>query len=325
MEGAQVTLLERGGVGQESSWAGGGILSPLCPWDYPDEVTRLTNRGAALFPEWAADLHSASGIDPEYARCGMRVLPPVDVHAAQQWCVAHEISLQVSDEMLFLPDIAQVRSPCLLRALRRRVETLGGVIVEHCAVRELVAGTGRVQSLVTTNGQYRAQNYVVTAGAWSKEVLGRHALKLNIRPVRGQMLLFKFASPPVPHIVVQGDWYLIPRCDGHVLVGSTLEETGFDKSTTKTARDSLLLWARGVLPELHNMQPVKHWAGLRPASPDNIPVIGQHPSVDNLYLNSGHFRYGVTMAPVSAEILLNEIFPRAQPFDVAVYKAGWGN
>jgi glycine oxidase len=324
--GAAVTVVERGLCGSESSWAGGGILSPLCPWDYPDEVTRLTLRGAALFPRWTSDLLETTGIDPEYERSGMMVLSPFDRQTAMQWCETHRVRVEngKAGDSLLLPDVAQVRNPHLMHALRARVEALGGRIVERCEVLEIIAGSGRVQKLVTACGEFTSQNYIVAAGAWSREVLGSHALQLDIKPMRGQILLYKFDAPPLEHIVLQKDLYLIPRRDGHLLVGSTLEDVGFDKSTTDAARNELQQRARVLLPQLQKMEPVRQWAGLRPASPHNIPTIGRHPDLKNLYLNSGHFRYGVTMAPASVEILLNELRGAPQPFDVAPYRAGWG-
>lgn len=323
LQGATVTVVERGAVGQESSWAGGGILSPLCPWDYADEVTRLTSLGAALFPQWAADLHAATGIDPEYDVSGMLVLPPFDSFLARQWCDLHEFRLEETSDALLLPDVAQVRNPRLVQALRKHVEILGGRIVERCEVRGISAEGERVQSLSTSCGEFSADRYILSAGAWSKQVLGRYALQLDIRPMRGQMLLFKFDSPPLRHIVLQDGMYLIPRRDGHLLVGSTLEDVGFDKSTTVEARDSLWQRAQLLLPALREMPLKQHWSGLRPASPHNIPTIGRHPQLENLYLNSGHFRYGVTMAPASAAILMNELNGVEQPFDVSPYRAGW--
>lgn len=334
-QGALVTVLERGEAGQEASWAGGGILSPLCPWNYPDEVTRLTTLGAEMFSAWVQELRTATGIDPEYETSGMLVLPPFDAQAAEQWCAVHsaypihqvratDYNLLTQDDALYLPEVAQVRNPRLLRALRQHVESLGGRIIEKCVVRDIVVENGRVKTLTTSSGKFNAEGYVVTAGAWSKEVLGRHALRLDIKPMRGQMLLFKFDVSPLHHIVLQDDLYLIPRCDGHLLVGSTLEDVGFDQRTTREARDMLWQRAQKLLPSLRDMSLVQHWAGLRPASPHNIPTIGRHPQLDNLYLNSGHFRYGVTMAPSSVEILLNEITGAQQPFDVTPYQAGWG-
>ncbi|MDO8370192.1 MAG: FAD-dependent oxidoreductase, partial [Candidatus Nitrotoga sp.] len=299
------------------------------------EVTRLTTRGAELFSAWAKELHAVTGINPEYEISGMLVLPPFNAQAAGQWCAAHsaypvhqvlaaDYNLLAQADALYLPEVAQVRNPRLLRALRQHVESLGGRITEHCAVSDIVVENGRVQTLITSSGKFNAQGYIVTAGAWSKEVLGRHALRLDIKPMRGQMLLFKFDVLPLRHIVLQDDLYLIPRRDGHLLVGSTLEDVGFDQRTTSEARDILWQSAQKLLPSLRDVSLVQHWAGLRPASPHNIPTIGRHPQLDNLYLNSGHFRYGVTMAPASVEILLNEITGAQQPFDVTPYRAGWG-
>jgi glycine oxidase len=334
-QGTAVTLLDRGLVGQESSWAGAGILSPLCPWDYPDVVTDLTNRGAALYPQWVAELQAATGIDPEYDVSGLKILLSLDVSSlgvssldislAQRWCEEHEVRLECQAENLFLPDVAQVRNPRLIQALRKHVEILGGKIVEQCEVLEIATKVDCVQSITTTLGEFRSDNFIVCAGAWSRQVLGQHALQLDIKPMRGQMLLYKFDSPPLGNIILYDGVYLIPRRDGHVLVGSTLEDAGFDKSTTTDACDFLKLRALQILPQLRDMPLIQHWSGLRPASPHNIPTIGRHPHLKNLYVNSGHFRYGVTMAPSSAEILLNEITGIPSALDIAPYQAGWGS
>jgi glycine oxidase len=328
--GARVTVLDRGQVGREASWAGGGILSPLCPWDYPDEVTRLARRGMARFGELAAELHASTGIDPEYEVKGMLVLPPVDQSRAQAWCAEHDVELRrvtITDQLpgfqgecLLLPDVAQARNPRFLRAMQQRVRQLGGQIVEHCDVRGLRTQAGRVAALDTAAGEFIAGDFILTAGAWSQPLLGAHALPVELKPVRGQMLLYKFAAPPLEHIVLQDGLYLIARRDGHLLVGSTLEEVGFDKATTVAAHDELLHRAQRLLPALRDMPLIQHWAGLRPGSPGNIPVIGRHPQLQNLWLNCGHFRYGVTMSPASTEILLNEITARPQPFDTRPYQ-----
>jgi glycine oxidase len=336
--GYRVTLVERGTVGQEASWAGGGILSPLCPWDYQDSVTCLAQRGMGMFGEAAAMLHETTGIDPEYQRSGMLVLPPSQPELASQWCAQHQVALQqvnLAEHLpgyspgfsqvhqgngLLLPEVAQVRNPRLMRALRARVEMLGGVILEQHEVRQFEIAGDRVVALQTTQGKLAADAYIVAAGAWSKTLLGEHALNIDIRPIRGQILLFKFDKPPFRQILLKQDLYLIPRRDGHVLVGSTLEDVGFDKSITIAARDNLMKRVREIFPDWRDRQSVKHWAGFRPGSPDNIPTIGRHPHLANLYANSGHFRYGVTMSLASAELLLNEIEGRAQPFTVEAYR-----
>ena len=338
-QGARISILERNKIGQESSWAGGGILSPLCPWNYSEEVTRLTSYSATLFPAWTKTLHKTTGIDSEYVTCGMLVLPPYAAQDAHYWCSKHNIKIEepllsdisttginidnIRQQGLFLPDIAQVRNPRLIQALHDRVIQLGGEIFEDCAVTDITVKHKQVQSLTSMRGKFRADHYIVTSGAWSKEVLGQYAINLDIKPMRGQMLLLKFSAPPIHTILVKKDLYIIPRQDGHLLIGSTLEDVGFDKRTTDIACDDLLKRAHAILPFLHTMPVVKQWAGLRPASPDNIPTIGRHPVIQNLHVNSGHFRYGVTMAPASAEILFNELTGKPQPFDTTPYQAGW--
>lgn len=326
--GYQVTLAERGATGQEASWAGGGIMSPLCSWDYPEAVTRLTQRSMGMFEEAMSALHQSTGIDPEYQKSGMLLLPPFSAETAMHWCATHQAPLQqvsltdhlpgIRGDGLLMPDIAQVRNPRLLAALRRQVEMLGGNILEQHEVRQFEISGDRISGLQTSREYLKADNYIVAAGAWSRELLGEHALDLDVRPIRGQILLFKFDSPPFSQILLQQNLYFIPRRDGHVLVGSTLEDVGFDKSTTRTAYDELLRRTHALFPDWP--APVKHWAGLRPGSNDNIPTIGRHPKIANLYANCGHFRYGVTMSLACAELLLNEIENRPQPLAADEYR-----
>lgn len=327
--GYSVTVAERGAVGQEASWAGGGIMSPLCPWDYQEAVNRLALRGMDMLGDAAAMLHATTGIDPEYQRCGMLLLPPYRKEVAMEWCSRHDFPVRLVEladylpgrrgEGMLLPEVAQVRNPRLLRALRHRVEMLGGAILEHCEVQKFELAGGSVAALQTAQGRLEAGAYVVTAGAWSMTLLGEHALNLDVRPIRGQILLFKFDEPPFRQILLRDSLYFIPRRDGHLLVGSTLEDAGFDKSVTAEARDDLMRQVREIFPDWQ-AEPIRQWSGFRPGSPDNVPTIGRHPQLDNLYANTGHFRYGVTMSLASAELLRNEIEGEVQPFDMSAYR-----
>ncbi len=313
--GFKITLLERGKTGTEASWAGGGILSPLCSWDYTDAVTNLTERSMGMFEKTTTVLFDATGIDTEYQKSGMLLLPPYQDQIATAWCKAHQVALQhvaLNDHIsgmqgpgLFMPHIAQVRNPRLLQALRRRVEMLGGTILEQHEVQRFDIQGDRISALQTSKGNLSADAYIVAAGAWSRTLLGEHAMGMEVRPIRGQILLFKFDTPPFSNILLQKNLYFIPRRDGHVLVGSTLEDAGFDKNTTDEALTYLLQRVHALFPDWKS--PVRQWAGLRPGSPDNIPTIGRHPHFANLYANCGHFRYGVTMSFASAELLLDAI------------------
>ncbi|MBY0579656.1 MAG: glycine oxidase ThiO [Burkholderiales bacterium] len=315
-QGASVTVLDRGEVGMEASWAGGGILFPLLPWDYRGEVTALTGLGASLYPAWMDALQDSSGIDPEYVKCGMRVLSGArSMQNAPIWCERHGVRFVEKDGEFMLPDVAQVRNPRLIRALGKTLENMGVTILCGREITALEKRGQRISGIKTADGTiYSGQNYVVCAGAWSNNLI-----EIRSFPVRGQMLLFEAEPGFADSILLKDDIYLVPRRDGHILVGSTIEYAGFDKSVTAEAAGFLHESAAAILPELGSMNPVRQWAGLRPGSIDNIPVICRHPDMENLYINSGHFRYGVTMAPASARILSSLFSGEAPPLDIGAY------
>ncbi len=318
--GWRVTLIDQGQMGQESSWAGGGILFPLLPWHYAEPVNRLALAGAARYATLTERLLADTGIDPQYHRCGMHILPDFDQGKALRWCTTHDLSAELKDGGLWLPQVAQARNPRLMQALRGQMKIGGIELVEHVALDPLPTATGRLSTWRTRAGHmFEADAFVLTAGAWSQHLLGPHALSLQIKPMRGQMLLYQLPPDVLPHIVYREDFYLIPRLDGHILAGSTVEDVGFDKSTTAAVAAELAAKAISLLPQLANVSVLKHWSGLRPGSPDNVPVIARHPAFDNLYLNAGHFRYGVTMAPASAEILTSLMCGETPSVDVEPY------
>jgi len=342
LKGAKVTILERSRVGLESSWAGGGILSPLYPWNYPAAINRLCEYSNQLLPQWISYLTNASDINPEYLVSGMRVLTFPDRSKIEDWCREYNVKMQYSptseaypssnafphqnilnkeDSLsIFLPEIAQIRNPRLLKALHKTLLKLGGRIIENCDVNTLNISNYKVNALITSNGQVDADDYVVCAGAWSKELLGKYVSEVNVKPIKGEMLLFKFAIPPIINILVKEDVYVIPRKDGFLLVGSTLEDVGFDKTITITARTYLYQKAQELLPVLKEMPIIKQWAGLRPFSERVLPYIGRHPSISNLFINTGHFRYGISMAAASAKILVNEMTKQPQTIDTNPYQ-----
>lgn len=329
--GARVRVLERGQAGGESTWAGGGILSPLLPWDYGPAVNALAEYSRALFPAWCQGLQAVSGVDPELRPTGMLVLPPYDLERARAWCAGHrwDWALRASGEFLpraggatglWLPGVYQARNPRLARALRGAALARGVEIIEGVAVTGLAASGGRVTGVRTARGPVEAGGVVLAAGAWSGALPGLAGLERRIFPVRGQMLLFRGEPGALSAIILENGRYLIPRADGQVLAGSTLEHVGFDKATTDPARSALLDFASRLAPQLNASTLVRHWSGLRPGSPDNVPVMARHPDFDNLYVNAGHFRYGVTMAPGSARLLADLMEGVAPAIDPGPYQ-----
>ncbi len=318
--GAQVTLVERAEIGQEASWAGGGILFPLLPWNYREEVNRLALAGAAAYPAIVEELLQTTGIDAEYIASGMCVQGPKDLAAAQDWCVAHALTAERRGEDLWLPQVAQLRNPHLLQALEVWLQDHGVRLLEHAEVSRIETIGERAIAVQAGENRLAADEVIVTAGAWSRPLLGPYAAALDFKPMRGQMLLYRMQPGLLTHIDYREDFYLIPRRDGHILAGSTVEDVGFDKTPTGDVAQMLRHKAEALLPQLRGVEPVRHWAGLRPGSPDNIPAICRHPRLDNLWLNTGHFRYGVTMAPVSAKLIASLVAGETPPLDPAPYR-----
>jgi glycine oxidase len=335
--GRRVTVLERGRAGGESSWAGGGILSPLLPWDYSEPVNALALRSMAAYAGWVAEIEAASGLDAQFWRCGMLALGVAAPEQALAWCAAHDMAAEPGSPIrptplsptlpqeggsssVWLPGVAQVRNPRLVAALRAAVEELGGTVREHCEAVGVETRGGRVAAVRTPAESIAAGSVVLATGAWAGLGLTGLAAAPQIRPIRGQMLLYKLEPGVLGTILYRNGLYLIPRRDGHVLVGSTLEDAGFDKTTDAATCQRLHDEAASLLPDLAGLNPIRHWAGLRPGSPDNIPVIDRHPDFDNVFVNVGHYRYGVTMAPASAELLADLIEGKAPALDPAPYR-----
>ena len=195
-------------------------------------------------------------------------------------------------------------------------------LIEQCPASEVLVRNGRVEGIRTPAGAHYANAVVVAAGAWSGDWLAPLGLELPVQPVKGQMQLYRCAAGWLPSMVLFNGRYAIPRRDGHVLIGSTLEHSGFDASTTAAGFASLRQSAIQLLPHLATQAPVGQWAGLRPGSPDGVPFIGEVPGVSGLWLNAGHYRNGLVLAPASCRLAADLIIGRApvidpQPYDPA--------
>jgi len=333
--GADVTLVERGEPGRESSWAGGGIVSPLYPWRYADAVTELAGWSQRHYPSLCNELRHATGIDPELEPSGLLVEAPGEEQVAAAWASAHRVALEAvaRDEIrqlepgllqpaasaLWLPDVAHVRNPRLVKALRADVEARGVSVLAAHPVTGWQDQSDRITAVETPHGRVAADIFVVCAGSWSGELLGPLGARPDIHPVKGQMILFRAAPGTVRTIHLAADRYAIPRRDGRVLFGSTLEDTGFDKQTTDAAREELWRIAATRFPALREAGLERHWAGLRPSSPSGIPYIGRHPTFANLFVNAGHFRNGIVLGPASARLLADLVLGRAPIADPGPY------
>ena len=322
LAGMRVTVLERGQPGRESSWAGGGILSPLYPWRYAESVNRLAAWSQMYYPQLCQQLLQETGIDPEWICSGL-LMPAIAEAAerasAQQWAKTWQQACEVVDSRrraviepalrdipgqgLLFPQLAQVRNPRLLKALLAALAAHDVAVIPHTEVQSLHCDGDRILGINSNRGRYQAERVVIAGGAWSAGLMHSLSINLAVEPVRGQMLLFRSEPGWLHHIVLDGGHYAIPRRDGHILVGSTLEYVGFDQRTTDDARQQLLAFVRQWLPGLLDFALVRQWAGLRPGTVDGVPFIGEHPQISGLYVNAGHFRNGVVTGPASARLL----------------------
>jgi glycine oxidase len=212
-----------------------------------------------------------------------------------------------------MADVANVRNPRLVKALRAALLALPNVeIREACAVTGFLQEGARITGVRTEQGEVRADQVVLTAGAWSGELLHSLGLELPVEPVKGQMILFKCAADFLPSMVLAKGRYAI-------LVGSTLEHEGFDKTPTPVALDSLRASAIELLPGLAQAEVVGHWAGLRPGSPEGVPFIGPVVTRPGLWLNCGHYRNGLVLAPASCRLLADLLLGHEPIIDPAPY------
>ena len=341
--GATVAVIEKNLLGQESSWAGGGILLPLYPWRQAQAITRLAVQSLSLYPALAAQLIADTGKDPEWTPCGLLITKNPDIAEAVGWCQTNHIAFQrpdadffnglvtQPDNPLWLPKIAQARNPRLVKSLKQDLINKGVTLIEHCELTSVTLAQNRITGINTTTGKFAVNQLIISAGAWTGQLFRQLFPELsgdapNIAPVKGQMLLFDARPETLQTMVLDGDQYLIPRRDGKILAGSTVEQDDFNKSTTTEARDKLTEFALNLLPALKNAPLTHHWAGLRPGTELGIPYIAKHPDICNLSINAGHFRNGLVMGPASAQLMVDLILNRPtavapEPYKLSRHKA----
>jgi len=332
-DGVRVAVLDRGDLGQESSWAGAGIIPGGNPRRAKSPLGLLRAFSISLFPELSAELRERTGIDNGYLRCGglelrrssdalekLRIDNLVREERGEgAHCEVldaeplHALEPALADTLpgaIYFPEMAQVRNPRHLKALIAAGGKLGVQFHTGCPVLGLERAGNRISAVRTLEGSLAAERFLIAAGSWSGALLAMAGSPVPIRPVRGQIALLNISPPIMCRVLLAGSQYLVPRPDGRVLVGSTEEDVGFDKRTTAEAIQDLLTLATTLVPGLRKAQVERCWAGLRPGSPDGRPILGPVPGFDNLFIAAGHFRSGIQLSPgtgmVTKELLLGQ-------------------
>ncbi|MGH9535695.1 MAG: NAD(P)/FAD-dependent oxidoreductase [Terriglobales bacterium] len=287
--GYQVLLLERGEAGHEASWAGAGMLaaeqmaahSPLRP---------LALASAGMYPDFCRGLTAETGLDVDYRSIGTE-----------------------------MPDGAVIADHCvdnrrLLTALRAAVDGRRIAVVEHTAVTRVLSGGPGLWRVQAANRKWVGRQVVNAAGAWAGQIAG---LAAPVRPRKGQLLAVQGPPGLLPRVRVGEGVYLVPRSDGRIVIGATLEDQGFDKTVVAARMAELHARALALAPAMARLPVVEQWAGLRPGTADDLPLLGA--LAPGLWVATGHFRDGILLTPVTGRILAALVAGALPGFDLRAF------
>ncbi len=343
--GARPLLLERDAVAAHASGAAAGMLAPFTEGAGGGPLLAIGAEALDAYPQWVASVAELSGIDPQLRRCGvLRVARAGEVEslrAAAARLVPHGASWLEPDELrkrvpgvaeaaagaLWSPRESSVDAPGLTRALCAAALRRGASLREGVAVRGLLRDGERVTGVRTRDEDLYASAVVLCAGPWVRELDEHLGGAWPVEPVKGQMLALDAPVGGPASILWDPDVYLVPRPDGTLRVGATVERAGFDARPTADGVARLLGAARALLPDTGSCRFLRTWAGLRPATPDHLPLVGAVPGARDLWIAAGHHRNGILLAPwtaaaVAAGLLESRTLPGAAALAPERFAAG---
>jgi len=305
--GARVTIVERELCGQGATWAAAGMLAPEAE-RLEGNLLDLGMRSRDLYPQWIANLMRLSGQDCGYWCCGM--IAPVLSESDRQEISAHPkyISREESHQRqsglgetiagsLWLPEDGQVDNRKLVLALLAAARSLSVKILEGTTVYQILHDQNRVTHLDTSAGKLQGDRYVLATGAWTRSLL-----PLPIKPIKGQMLSVFDGDRSLQRVIYAPSCYIVPRQDGKIVIGTTVEDNGFTQGNTVSGIAQLLNRAIAVYPAIADMPITETWWGFRPHAPNEVPLLGAS-DYENLILATGHYRNGILFAPITAKLI----------------------
>jgi glycine oxidase len=307
---ATVLVLDRGEPGREASSAAAGMLAPADP-ETPIPLRPMATESARIYPEFVRKIEYLSGCKVDFRGQGAIVLGEKAPPASYRPLTSDELhrtepQLQPGEHSAFFVAEDSLDPVLLMRAAIRATELAGIEVRSGVAVQQM-RGAGSQAEVISDQGIFAARAAVNCMGAWSGA---------PVRPRKGQMLnLQPSRRGLVEHVVRAPDVYLVPRSSGKILVGTTVEDVGFDKAVNLETIRALHAAAARYIPELASARVSEHWAGLRPGTPDNLPVIGPT-SEPNVFIASGLFRNGILLAPLTGKIISDLVMQRPATFDI---------
>jgi glycine oxidase len=321
--GCAVTLLERSTPGAEASSAAAGVLSPLAEATHAAS-SRLVIASWRLYPGVARELHAATGVDVELTTRG--TIHPLftvedirDAAARAEWAVSRQLAVEAWDAAdlrtrepamstnvrgaMFVKSDHWVNNERLVVAYAQAAVAAGVAMISGSAVSRVIVEDGRARGVVADGDRFEADAVVLAAGAWTAELAASFGGRLPVEPRRGQMVALGHVPPLLSHCVHANDVYLVPRPSGELLIGATVERVGFQRAVTAQAIAGLLSAAIELVPALAGLPITRTWFGFRPWAPDGRPILGPWPGVDNLWVATAHYREGILLAPITAQLM----------------------
>jgi glycine oxidase len=342
-EGVNVAVFERGRVGQEASWAAAGLIDPQAEAQEPGLFFDLAVAAKQAFDTIVERLSGDSGIDPEYDKRGVIYVAFDEAGAAQlraraRWqraagaaveeltpAEALKVAPVLSPEIacaLYMPTNGRTDNRKLTIAYIRAAERAGAEFHEGSRVAALAVRGGRATGVRFDDGSVAEGDVVINAaGSWASQIGGLEADAIRIYPVRGQIVCFEARPGLFGPSLFSPDGILVPRRDGRLLAGSVFEDAGFNKSVTMEGMARVVSAARRIAPSLASAPFREAWAGLRPASDDLLPVLGESPSVPGVLYAAGHFRSGILLSALTADVIAALVMGRRPPIDLAPFSA----
>ncbi len=340
-EKAKVTVFERGRLGQEASWAAQGMIAPQAEAEGPGPFVDFCVRGQAAYESIHDRLMHESGIDPEYDRRGVLYVAlderergeladrarwqraaglKVDELTGRQ---AREIAPALSPEVIYalnFPRDQRLDNRKLTQSYVSAAAKAGAEFIEGAEVDGVVSSGGKAVGVKLGDGSTREADVIVNAaGAWSSQIRGLEADAVELRPIRGQIICFESRPAVLEPAIFSLRGTLVPRRDGRLLAGSTREEAGFNKTVTLEGMERIVRSARSLIPSLANVAFREAWAGLRPAVADLLPVLGPSPSLANVVYATAHFRSGILLSALTAELIAAIVAGRPSPVDLTPF------
>ena len=333
-------LLERGQLASEASGESAGVLSPPSEHDRSHTSLQFAVLGRWLFSSLSEELRASTGMDIEHRQIGILVplFKQADPRISQAWARSRRgsgVVVEVLDRKQTLeaepllsdkvigairyPEAGHVNARTLVLALAAAARRHGATISAGSPVHSIQREGDKVSGVRSGDGTISTRTVVLAAGSWSGLLGEALGIPIPVSPARGQLVLVRPGQGIPRHIVFSDDTYLIPTTQAEIIMGTTVEFVGYDKRSTVSGVQGILGGASEVIPDVANATLLRTWAGLRPHTPDELPLLGRHPGLDGLILATGHYRSGILLGPLTGLLIQELILDRTpsislQPF-----------